>query len=84
MGKSRAAAFALGIQDIDEGAHINSFSETVDSHDSDSAENPRSESNFFFFCYSENHSCIICPLKHLIQSFDNKLCNSFQRKHTIG
>lgn len=33
MGKSRAAAFALGLQDIDEGAHINSFSESNDSHD---------------------------------------------------
>ncbi|PON88480.1 ATPase, V1 complex, subunit H [Trema orientale] len=44
MGRSRAAAFALGIQDIDEGAHINTFSETVDSHDSDSTETSHSES----------------------------------------
>ncbi|XP_038698487.1 uncharacterized protein LOC119996058 isoform X2 [Tripterygium wilfordii] len=35
MGKSRAAAFALGIQDIDEGAHVNAFSESADSLDSD-------------------------------------------------
>ncbi|KAK6944634.1 SH3 domain [Dillenia turbinata] len=35
MGKSRAAAFALGIQDIDEGAHVNTFSDHVDSADSD-------------------------------------------------
>lgn len=42
MGKSRAAAFALGIQDIDEGAYINAFAENGDS---DSFENP--ESNFY-------------------------------------
>ncbi|XP_057981027.1 uncharacterized protein LOC131166454 isoform X2 [Malania oleifera] len=35
MGKSRAAAFALGLQDIDEGVHINAFSENVDSLDAD-------------------------------------------------
>ncbi|GAV67567.1 SH3_1 domain-containing protein [Cephalotus follicularis] len=35
MGKSRAAAFALGIQDIDEGVNINAYSETLDSLDSD-------------------------------------------------
>ncbi|XP_048329676.2 uncharacterized protein LOC107417568 [Ziziphus jujuba] len=39
MGKSRAAAFALGMVDIDEGAHDN-----VDSHDSD-LENPYAESS---------------------------------------
>lgn len=44
MGKSRAAAFALGIQDIDEGIHINTFADSVDSQDSDSAETSRSES----------------------------------------
>ncbi|XP_024020581.1 uncharacterized protein LOC112091371 [Morus notabilis] len=44
MGKSRAAAFALGIQDIDEGVHINAFAESADSHDSDSAETSHSES----------------------------------------
>lgn len=35
MGKSRAAAFALGLQDIDEGAYVNAFSEMTDSLDSD-------------------------------------------------
>lgn len=35
MGKSRAAAFAVGLQDIDEGVHINSFSESSDSYDQD-------------------------------------------------
>ncbi|GKV00397.1 hypothetical protein SLEP1_g13090 [Rubroshorea leprosula] len=35
MGKSRAAAFAVGLQDIDEGVHVNSFSDTADSLDSD-------------------------------------------------
>lgn len=43
MGKSRAAAFALGILDIDEGAHDN-----LDSHDSD-LENPYAEGNSSVF-----------------------------------
>ncbi|PQM40645.1 uncharacterized protein Pyn_20243 [Prunus yedoensis var. nudiflora] len=38
MGKSRAAAFSLGIQDIDETVHVNTFSETLDSQDLDSTE----------------------------------------------
>lgn len=42
MGKSRAAAFALGILDIDEGEHVND--------DSDSLENPYAESNPSIFC----------------------------------
>lgn len=44
MGKSRAAAFAVGLQDIDEGAHVNTFAETIDSHDSDTNENLHPES----------------------------------------
>ena len=43
MGKSRAAAFALGIQDIDEGVHLNAFSEAHE--DSDAVENSLSASN---------------------------------------
>ncbi|XP_047970034.1 uncharacterized protein LOC125213496 isoform X1 [Salvia hispanica] len=35
MGKSRAAAFALGLQDIDEGAEVNTFSDNNDSYDPD-------------------------------------------------
>ncbi|GLT28627.1 hypothetical protein SLA2020_035460 [Shorea laevis] len=35
MGKSRAAAFAVGLQDIDEGVNVNLFSDTADSVDSD-------------------------------------------------
>ncbi|XP_021893463.1 uncharacterized protein LOC110811314 isoform X2 [Carica papaya] len=35
MGKSRAAAFALGLQDIDEGAHVNTVSDSLDSLDSE-------------------------------------------------
>ncbi|XP_058732166.1 uncharacterized protein LOC131603757 isoform X3 [Vicia villosa] len=35
MGKSRAAAFAMGIQDVDEGAHVNTFAEAADLNDSD-------------------------------------------------
>ncbi|KAG6676305.1 hypothetical protein I3842_15G145100 [Carya illinoinensis] len=43
MGKSRAAAFALGLQDIDEGVHVNTFADTVDSHDSDTNGNSHPE-----------------------------------------
>ncbi|KZV39204.1 hypothetical protein F511_29570 [Dorcoceras hygrometricum] len=35
MGKSRAAAFALGLQDIDEGVNVNTFPESNDSYDPD-------------------------------------------------
>ncbi|KAM2282107.1 hypothetical protein ACFXTI_031364 [Malus domestica] len=41
MGKSRAAAFSVGIQDIDETVHV---SETLDSQDSDSNETSHPES----------------------------------------
>ncbi|KAI5557818.1 hypothetical protein BDE02_18G129100 [Populus trichocarpa] len=40
MGKSRAAAYAVGLQDIDEGVNVNSFSESADPVDSDFNENP--------------------------------------------
>lgn len=43
MGRSRAAAFSLGLVDIDEGAFVNSFSE-ADAQDSDANENSHSES----------------------------------------
>lgn len=39
MGKSRAAAFAVGLQDIDESVNINSYSE-INSVGSDMNENP--------------------------------------------
>ncbi|XP_028805140.1 TSET complex member tstB [Neltuma alba] len=42
MGKSRAAAFALGLQDIDEGVHINTYAEATDLHDSDETAHPES------------------------------------------
>lgn len=45
MGKSRAAAFALGLQDIDEGAHVNTYAE--DYHDSDETAHP--ESNLYVY-----------------------------------
>lgn len=61
MGKSRAAAFAVGLQDIDEGAHVNSFAETADSHDSDTNENSHSEGNFFL-CF------LVCVLDSVIYS----------------
>jgi len=55
MGKSRAAAYAVGLQDIDEGVNVNSFSESADPVDSDFNENPYADGNFlrvklnFFF-----------------------------------
>lgn len=54
MGKSRAAAFALGLQDIDEGAHVNTFADAVDSHDSDANENLQPESMFLSFAFQSN------------------------------
>lgn len=42
MGKSRAAAFALGLRDIDEGAHVNTYAEAADLHDSDESAHPES------------------------------------------
>lgn len=42
MGKSRAAAFALGLQDVDEGAHVNTFAEAADPNDSDESAHPES------------------------------------------
>ena len=66
MGKSRAAAFAVGLQDIDEGAHVNSFAETADSHDSDTNENSHSEGNFFSLL---SGSCLgWCHLWYMLES----------------
>ncbi|KOM29826.1 hypothetical protein LR48_Vigan818s002400 [Vigna angularis] len=42
MGKSRAAAFAMGIQDVEEGANINSFADSTDYNDSDESTHPES------------------------------------------
>ena len=42
MGKSRAAAFALGLHDVDEGSHVNTFAEANDLHDSDESAHPES------------------------------------------
>ncbi|XP_014508625.1 uncharacterized protein LOC106768158 [Vigna radiata var. radiata] len=42
MGKSRAAAFALGIQDVEEGANINTFADSTDYNDSDESTHPES------------------------------------------
>ena len=35
MGRSRAAAYSLGVYDIDEGTQLHAYSENVDSMDSD-------------------------------------------------
>ncbi|OMO57848.1 hypothetical protein CCACVL1_25678 [Corchorus capsularis] len=39
MGKSRAAAVAVGLQDLDEGAYVNTFAESAESLDSDMNDN---------------------------------------------
>lgn len=46
MGKSRAAAFAVGLQDIDEGAHVNEVNDSIDEY-----ENPLAEGNLFLKCH---------------------------------
>lgn len=46
MGKSRAAAFALGIQDVEEGAHVNTFADSTDYNDSDESTHPESKVYF--------------------------------------
>ncbi|KAH0674821.1 hypothetical protein KY284_025908 [Solanum tuberosum] len=43
MGKSRAAAFALGLQDIDEGAYVKTVPENNDSYDQDHNETSHPE-----------------------------------------
>ncbi|XP_059636688.1 uncharacterized protein LOC132278807 [Cornus florida] len=48
MGKSRAAAFSLGVQDIDGGVHVNSYSENCDSIYAD-YENTVAEGRLFYF-----------------------------------
>lgn len=63
MGKSRAAAFALGLQDIDEGVHVNTFADTVDSHDSDTNGNSHPESNFLLFAFWSISSIAIMYIK---------------------
>lgn len=52
MGKSRAAAFALGLQDIDEGAEVNTYSDNNDSYDPDI--NPTAP--------SEGSACVTCNI----------------------
>lgn len=47
MGKSRAAAFSVGLQDIDEGVQLTTYSE--DSLDSDINETAHSEGIFLVF-----------------------------------
>lgn len=66
MGKSRAAAFALGVQDIDEGVDLNAVAD--DTADQESIENPFSEGKQCteIVCYEVVHlntSCKICQLR---------------------
>lgn len=46
MGKSRAAAFAVGLQDLDEGENINTYSEYSDSDINETAY----EGKVFYTC----------------------------------
>ncbi|KAK9741707.1 hypothetical protein RND81_03G122700 [Saponaria officinalis] len=43
MGKSRAAAFSVGLQDIDEGDYVNTFSDAMDYIEADGTENSHPE-----------------------------------------
>ncbi|KAG1365847.1 hypothetical protein COCNU_12G008470 [Cocos nucifera] len=43
MGKSRAAAYALGVRDIDEGSQLHAYSENIESLDSDPNDGSQSE-----------------------------------------
>ncbi|GMP35431.1 hypothetical protein CsSME_00007861 [Camellia sinensis var. sinensis] len=45
MGKSRAAAFAVGLQDIDEGAHVNEYNDSLDEYENPLAEGVRKVSS---------------------------------------
>ncbi|KAF3503384.1 hypothetical protein F2Q69_00043284 [Brassica cretica] len=40
MGKSRAAAFAMGLQDIDESVHVNAFSDVLDDAETNDSSHP--------------------------------------------
>lgn len=57
MGKSRAAAFAIGIPDIDEAVHVNTFSESLDSQDYNINETAHPESKFPTFLSFDRISC---------------------------
>ncbi|XP_019446466.1 PREDICTED: uncharacterized protein LOC109349882 [Lupinus angustifolius] len=54
MGKSRAAAFSVGLQDVDEGAHVNTFAEAADFNDSDESAHPES----IFFLSFNGGACL--------------------------
>lgn len=56
MGKSRAAAFALGLQDIDEGAEVNTYSDNNDSYDADINPTAPSEGSGFVTCTYPGHN----------------------------
>lgn len=40
MGKSRAAAFAMGVQDIDEAVHVNAFADALDDAETNDSSHP--------------------------------------------
>lgn len=58
MGKSRAAAFALGLQDIDEGAYVSTYSENNDSYDADV--NPTASSEGSYTILLKQSLILIC------------------------
>ena len=49
MGKSRAAAYALGVNDIDEGTYISSYSDSADAVDDDSNESSQADGIIVYF-----------------------------------
>lgn len=67
MGKSRAAAFALGLQDIDEGAEVNTYSDNNDSYDPDI--NPTAP--------SEGSACIACTLLFIMSIVSSQKFSSW-------
>lgn len=62
MGKSRAAAFAVGLQDIDEGDDINIYSEYSDS---DLNESSQSEGNIVEYSDYNLQVSLVAPLLYL-------------------
>ena len=47
MGKSRAAAFAMGLEDIDESVHVNAFSDALDDAETNDSSHPEGTLSIF-------------------------------------
>lgn len=66
MGKSRAAAFAMGLEDIDESVHVNAFSDALDDAETNDSSHPEGTLSIFLtnrnshevkscFCHKQNY-----------------------------